>query len=83
MPHLFTHADYTDMDYVYVFRSGNEKVSVAEYRYSYTNHTVLDCKVPSRCFNSGIFLEFIYHQSGIHFMYIPLAKRCCATAIVL
>ena len=42
MPHLFTHADYTDMDYVYVFRSGNEKVSVAEYRYSYTNHTVLD-----------------------------------------
>jgi hypothetical protein len=45
MPHVFTHADYADMAFVYVFCNGNALVACTEYSLRFPNRRVLDSRV--------------------------------------
>lgn len=50
MPHVFSHAEYADMVYVYGFCNGNATASVAEYQRRFPQRRVPNHKVFSRIF---------------------------------
>jgi len=51
MPHVFTHAEYTDMVFVYGFRNGNALAACTEYSLRFPNRRVQDSRVFASVYN--------------------------------
>ena len=51
MPHVFTHAEYADMVFVYGFCNGNAFAACRKYSLRFPNHRVTDSKVFASVYN--------------------------------
>jgi len=51
MPHVFTHAEYADMVFVYVFCDGNSLAACREYSLRFPNRRVSDSRVCACVYN--------------------------------
>jgi len=51
MPHVFTHAEYADMIFVYGIRNGNALAACREYSLRFSNRRVPDSRVFASVYN--------------------------------